>query len=262
MRVTSVHDRAELAELLSRDPARYAYQLGDLDDFFWPYTTWYRLGDVIALVYHGGELPTLLAYAAAHQQEQLAALLAELGPLLPRSCYAHLSPGAARLLPGYRASGGGPHQKFALTDLSRLPEGVAGVTSAGELPEVLAARDLPELVELYRISYPGNWFDPRMLQTGQYVGIRRDGELLSVAGVHVWSPAYRVCALGNVTTRPDVRGQGLGRRTVAALCRRLLDSVDVITLNVAAGNRAAIGLYAGLGFTRIADYDEALLTSG
>ena len=127
---------------------------------------------------------------------------------------------------------------------------------------MLAARDLPDLLKLYEISYPGNSFDPRMLATGQYIGIRRDGELLSVAGVHVWSPAYRVSALGNVTTRPDFRGQGLGRQTVAALCRRLLDSVEVITLNVAAGNSAAIAVYTGLGFTKVADYDETLLTAG
>jgi GNAT superfamily N-acetyltransferase len=261
MLLMSVHDRAELAELLRRDPQLYAYQLGDLDDFFWPYTTWYRLGDALALVYHGGDLPTLLAYAPDKQQAELADLLTELRPLLPRRIYAHLSPGMATVLaPDFTASGGGPHRKFAFTELSRLPEGTE-VTPSGELPEVLTSSDLPDLVELYRVSYPGNWFDPRMLETGQYLGIRRDGELLSVAGVHVWSPAYRVSALGNVTTRADARGQGLGRATVAALCQRLLDSVDVITLNVAAGNSAAIALYTGLGFSPVADYEEALLTA-
>ena len=42
-----------------------------------------------------------------------------------------------------------------------------------------------------RSAYPGTWFQARMLETGRYVGIRRGGELACVAGVHVWSPAWR-----------------------------------------------------------------------
>jgi hypothetical protein len=38
----SVHDRTELAAELRKDPALHAYELGDLDDFFWPYTSWFR----------------------------------------------------------------------------------------------------------------------------------------------------------------------------------------------------------------------------
>jgi len=32
---------------------------------------------------------------------------------------------------------------------------------------------IEELNALYRASYPGNWFEPRMLETGYYYGIRR-----------------------------------------------------------------------------------------
>jgi hypothetical protein len=58
----SVHDRAELAALLRKDAAPHAYQLGDLDDFFWPFTTWYARGETVALIYHGQPTPTLLAF--------------------------------------------------------------------------------------------------------------------------------------------------------------------------------------------------------
>ncbi|MEV4759938.1 GNAT family N-acetyltransferase [Micromonospora sp. NPDC049559] len=255
MTINSVHDRAELAELLSRDLALHAYELGDLDDFFWPYTTWYRHGDSVALLYHGSDPPTLLALDRPEHADRLAALVDGLLPLLPVRCHAHLSPGAeSRLADRFAVESHGPHLKMALTDPDRLPP-------ADPAAVVLSAADLPELLPLYAAAYPGNWFDPRMLGTGQYVGVRRDGELLAVAGVHVWSPGYRVAALGNVTSHPRVRGQGLARAAVATLCRRLLGTVQRVALNVRADNERAVALYTGLGFTPVAEYGEFSLTA-
>lgn len=79
--------------------------------------------------------------------------------------------------------------------------------------------------------------------------------------MHVWSPTYRVSALGNVTAHPGVRGQGLATTAVAALCGRLLDNVDHIALNVKADNAAAIAVYTRLGFSPIADYSEFTFTA-
>ncbi|MEO3778970.1 hypothetical protein ABGB16_19395 [Micromonospora sp. B11E3] len=91
MPVRAEHDRAVLAELLGRDPVLHAYQLGDLDDFFWPYTSWYRQGDEVALLYHG--VDTLLALTAPQRTGKLAGLLGELAPVLPARLWARLSPG-------------------------------------------------------------------------------------------------------------------------------------------------------------------------
>jgi len=244
----SVHDRAELAALLRKDSALHAYELGDLDDFFWPYTTWYRHDDAVALLYHGQETPTLLAFA---DPEPLADLLRALTPLLPRVFYSHLSPGAeAALRPAFARDPhtGGPHLKMVLDRLA------GDVTPEGD---VLTVADRDELERLYAEAYPGNWFDPRMLETGQYVGVRRAGRIVAVAGVHVWSPEYRVSAIGNVTTHPDHRGHGLAGRVTAALCHLLRRTTDVISLNVRADNAAAIAVYERLGFVPTAGYDEA-----
>lgn len=250
MPVRAEHDRAVLAELLGRDPVLHAYQLGDLDDFFWPYTSWFRRGDRVALLYHGVELPTLLAFAAPPDSAELAALLTDLAPLLPARLWAHLSPGLdATLERWFHVEDAAPHHRMALTDPARL----ARVTPAGA---PLGPVDLPELLALYAAAYPGNWFDPRMLDTGQYVGIREAGDLVAVAGVHVWSPTWQVAALGNVTTHPRARGRGLAGAAVAALCARLRDSVDHVTLNVRADNTAAVRLYQRLGFTPVADFVE------
>jgi len=251
--IRASHDRTELAGLLGRDPRLHAYELGDLDDFYWPYTSWYRLENSVALLYHGGPTPVLLALDRS--PTALTALLTGLTPLLPRRFDAHLSPGGEAVLARhFRLEPRGPHLKMALTDAGRLDQ----VAPAGE---VLTPADAPELTALYTAAYPGNWFDRRMLETGHYVGVRRNGELLAVAGVHVWSPSFRVSALGNVTTHPAARGQGLATAAVAALCRRLLDTVDQVALNVKADNRAAIALYDRLGFTPIAEYGEYAVTA-
>ncbi|MEU8156094.1 GNAT family N-acetyltransferase [Micromonospora sp. NPDC048986] len=255
MPVRAEHDRMVLARLLGRDPVLHAYQLGDLDDFFWPYTSWYRRGDQVALLYHGTDLPTLLAFAAPADTAALSVLLAQVAPVLPARLYAHLSPGLADALSGsFRLACGGRHHRMALTDPARL----GSVAPAGV---VLETADLPQVRALYAQAYPGNWFDERMMQTGQYLGIRDGGAVVAVAGVHVFSPAYRVAALGNVTTHPRWRGRGLGASVVAALCARLRESVEHVTLNVKADNVAAVRLYERVGFTRVADYDEWTLTA-
>ncbi len=234
----AVHDRERLAQLLQRDPHLHAYSLGDLDDFFWPYTTWYERDEQVILVYHGGGFPTVLAFD--RDTAALKDFIESTLFLLPQRFYAHISTGASPW------PGGEAHLKMALTRPADTPA----------LGEPLTRADLDELTALYEAAYPGNWFDPRMLDTGQYMGVRRDGRLIAVAGVHVWSPVYRVCALGNVTTHPDFRGMGFGRAVVAALCHRLHATVDHITLNVKADNHSAIAVYRSLGFTEVGHYDE------
>lgn len=274
MPLESVHDRAELADLLRRTPDLRAYELGDLDDRFWPYTTWYRQGDALALLFHGAGLPILLALDTPDRAQPLAELLSDLLPLLPRRFYAHLSPGLAQVLePEFRSESNGPHLKMALTDPTALdPSGWSGervhphpaaVSTPAGLPTAteLTADDLAELTAFYELAYPAHSFVPNMIVNGPYVGVRRDGVLLAVAGVHVWSPDYRVAALGNVATHPGARGAGLASVAVAALCRRLLATVDRIALNVKADNVPAIALYRRLGFSPVAEYTELTFTA-
>lgn len=82
--------------------------------------------------------------------------------------------------------------------------------------------------------------------------------LVSIAGIHVYSPKYKVAALGNITTLPSRRGKGYGRRVTARLCRSLVDEGIDIGLNVKADNSAAISCYRGLGFETVAAYEEFL----
>lgn len=82
---------------------------------------------------------------------------------------------------------------------------------------------------------------------------------MSVAGVHVYSARFRMAALGNITTHPDWRGQGLGTAATAGLCKNLLKTVDTVGLNVSSDNETAIRMYEKLGFEAVAKYNEYML---
>lgn len=258
MRLVCLHDRDAIETALRRDPETHLYEIGDLDDFFWPLTTWYGLEDEdgalrsVALVYATGDLPVVVALAREGQTWAVTTLLERMRPVLPRKFYAHVAVGAGRALAAtHHVEPQGLHARMLLADWTPIE----GIDTTRAVP--LGPSDARELQALYADAYPGNWFDARMLETGAYFGVREDGMLGSVSGVHVVSRTKRVAALGNVATRPALRGRGLARIAVAATCRALRADVDHLGLNVDASNADGIRLYEGLGFTRIATYEEA-----
>ena len=254
----SLHDRGEIERYLRQNALIHLYELGDLDDFFWPYTTWYALKEseqvqALLLLYSAINPPVLLAIS--ENLPGLRHLLRSCLYLLPARFYVHLSDDLSSLLAAYYAvDSHGLHYKMALPDTSRLE-----IVATSEVKQ-LSSSDLKALQALYSVSYPGNSFDARMLETGHFYGISRNGDLISVAGVHVYSPRYKVGVVGNVTTHPDHRGKGLGTAVCARLCRELLRTVEHIGLNVKADNVAAIASYKRLGFEVVGEYEEALLS--
>jgi GNAT superfamily N-acetyltransferase len=258
MDVISLHDKGEIERYLRWHTLIHLYELGDLDDFFWQHTTWYALKEAeqiqsLLLLYSAANPPVLLAIS--ENLPALRDLLQSSRHLLPPRFYAHLSGDLSTLLAThYRVDSHGLHYKMALKDTSLLE-----TVNTSEVISLTEA-DLDELQALYRVSYPGNSFDPRMLETGHYYGIRRDNGLVSVAGVHVYSPRYRVGVVGNVTTHPAYRGKGLGTAVCARLCKELLQTVEHIGLNVKADNTPAIASYKKLGFEVVGEYEEALLS--
>lgn len=247
-----VHARAWIRERLLRAPALHLYELGDLDDFFWPHTTWYARGDAIALVYAASELPILIALGDGAQVELLASLRDELPPRV----YAHLSPGLIdSLLVRYVDEPHGEYLKMSLAEPGKLE----GVDTAGI--DRLGPEHREELLAFYERAYPGNWFDPRMLTVGHYFARREAGMIIAAGGVHVYSARERVAALGNIAVLPEARGRGLARQVTAAVCRSLRDTTDHVGLNVRTDNAPAIACYSALGFARVATYEEHLLTA-
>jgi ribosomal protein S18 acetylase RimI-like enzyme len=257
--LTEIDDPAAIEAFMRRDPGLHVYEIGDLDPFFRPRTRWFGWHDgdaleAFCLLYTGSTPPTLLALCRPDQTSAMTSLLEALQPHLPSRAYGHLSPGlAAGFDSNWMVQGRGLHLKMLLTD----PAAVRAVNTASAVAP--AAAHIETLTAFYNASYPGHWFDARMLESGQYRGIREGGRWLAAAGVHVYSAAYRVAALGNIATAPAHRRRGLGRVVTAAVCQSLLASVDVIGLNVLADNTAARRCYEGLGFADVCEYDEVLL---
>lgn len=255
-----LRNKAAIAAVLLRNPQAHAYELGDLDDVEWPYTRWlgWEAGgtlEQVALLYTQPEVPVLLAIAEPPPGAMEALLEARMAEL-PERLYVHVT---ARLLDvlglRYETEQAYPHLKLALQRPEQAAQHAVPV-------DVLRPQDLEEVTAFYRAAYPGTWFVPRQLATRRYVGIRRNGRLECVAGVHVHSPTWGVAALGNVATLPERRGQGLARGACAALCRLLLeDGIETIALNVRSDNEAAIRAYTHIGFEPVAEYVEASLVA-
>jgi len=43
MKAVCLHDKSAIEQFLRRNTWLHLYELGDLDEFFWQYTTWYAL---------------------------------------------------------------------------------------------------------------------------------------------------------------------------------------------------------------------------
>jgi ribosomal protein S18 acetylase RimI-like enzyme len=254
VKTVCLHAKDQIEAFLRRHTFLHLYSIGDLDDFFWDYTTWYALIDKerikqLVLLYSGAPLPVLLGLT--EEPDLMMELLRSLIHLLPKKFYAHLSRDVATVFADdYQIKSHGLHYKMALTNSALLD--TVDISSV----KPLTVYDIIALGELYRVAYPGNWFEPRMLETSCYYGIRQGASLVSVAGVHVYSEQYRVAALGNITTHPLFRGQGLAKAVSAKVCKNLLQTTDNIGLNVKADNTSAIACYTKLGFEIIATYQE------
>lgn len=259
MRVVEIRDRRRIAELCGRRPGVHAYALGDLDDFFWPHTRWFGLEldgvlRQVAFLYHEHDPPTLHALPEPPADE-MALLLDAVGPSLPSRLECHVDPELLdRLLVTHEVV----HGPFRHVKMLLAPDASLDVASDDVRP--LTRDDLPEVAALYAAAYPGSWFHERRLETGRYVGLREDGRLVCVAGVHVHAPAFGVAALGDVATHPTERGRGLAGATCATLCRQLrADGCTTIALNVREDNLPAVGAYARIGFEVVTRYLEVTL---
>lgn len=252
---TRLTDRAAICAYLQRHVPLHIYQIGDLDDFFWPHTEWWSwpgegTTEALALIYHAQSGATLIVLDSDNHSSNLA-LVRALRPKLPSRFYAHLSPGLEVVLAEFcELDDHGLHLKM---HAALSPARSSGESSGIEPLTIEQTRDIEEF---YRAAYPGNWFDPRMLATGMYFGARDNGRLIAAGGVHVYSPQYQVAAIGNVATLPQYRGRGLATAVMQAIMHALAPTITSVGLNVKADNAAAIACYRKLGFVEVAPYRE------
>lgn len=110
---------------------------------------------------------------------------------------------------------------------------------------VLGAEDATEMAELVERAKPGPW-RPRTYELGTYLGIRRDGHLVAMAGERLHPPGWT--EISAVSTDENHRGQGLAGRLVRAVAHNIRARGDKVLLHAALTNANAIRLYEKLGF--------------
>ncbi len=144
--------------------------------------------------------------------------------------------GEADVPRGWQASGA-----FDLTQM--LGEEVTGA----DCPEAisLGVADVDEVLELVAQTNPGP-FLARTVELGRYLGIRRGGGLVAMAGERFrfdgWTEISAIC------TMPAHRGHGLASRLVGALVAGIQARSERPFLHVLSSNTGAIRLYEQLGF--------------
>jgi ribosomal protein S18 acetylase RimI-like enzyme len=120
----------------------------------------------------------------------------------------------------------------------------------------LGAADAAEMLDLTRATRPGP-FGPRTVEFGGYLGIRRDGRLVAMAGERLRTAGYT--EISAVCTDEQHRGRGLATRLVTTLLDQIRARGEQPFLHAAATNHPAIRLYETLGFTVRCAVDAAVL---
>jgi ribosomal protein S18 acetylase RimI-like enzyme len=119
---------------------------------------------------------------------------------------------------------------------------------AAALPEAveLGPDDIPDILDLVARTEPGP-FAPRTIELGRYLGLRRDGVLVAMAGQRARVPGW--VEISSVCTDVAYRGQGIATALVRAIAADIRAGGDTPFLHASATNTAAIRLYLNLGFT-------------
>lgn len=238
-------DDPTLIARLGPDPIGCAYMLGDMDGPYAEHGRWWGLRgerdelEGVLLVYEGLSVPALLTSGGTVEVE---ALMLAARAELPRQFYAHMRLHHREAVDLFYDLGS--TKKMIRMGL-RKGDWKQAADSAGVFE--LSHRDTGAMMLLYR-HYPDNFFEPAQLDTGLYFGLHEGDELVSVAGIHVFSEKHDVAAIGNIVTHSEHRGKGLASHCVAALLEALFARVTHVALNVEVGNDAAVACYHKFGF--------------
>jgi ribosomal protein S18 acetylase RimI-like enzyme len=115
----------------------------------------------------------------------------------------------------------------------------------GDPVVTLGDEDVPDMLALVAEARPGPFLS-RTIEFGGYVGIRRQGRLVAMAGERLRPAGW--AEVSAVATHPGHRRQGLAERLIGTVASAIADRGETPFLHAAAGNTNAIRLYESLGF--------------
>jgi ribosomal protein S18 acetylase RimI-like enzyme len=137
-------------------------------------------------------------------------------------------------------------------------EDVGACTAQPGAPIVpLGLADGPEMRALANLTQPGP-FGPRTIELGRYIGIRRQGTLVAMAGERMRLDGFT--EISAVCVEPAYRGHGFAAELVRSLASSIAAQSEIPFLHVFSSNHAAIALYRKLGFTLRRRMHLAVLT--
>ncbi|WP_375230115.1 GNAT family N-acetyltransferase [Roseobacter sp. S98] len=109
----------------------------------------------------------------------------------------------------------------------------------------LGPDDAAEMFDLAARTKPGP-FERNTHTMGDFIGIRRAGHLVAMAGQRLKLPGYT--EISAVCVDSGHRGCGMAADLIRHMCQRIIAEGDVPFLHTYANNRTAIELYEHLGF--------------
>lgn len=157
---------------------------------------------------------------------------------------AWVGPGGVAVLPAMHAPFPDDWEVLAMNDGVQL---VAESLEPAADPEAveLGPADVPEMLDLVKRTKPGP-FAPRTIELGTYLGIRRDGKLVAMAGERLCVPGYT--EISAICTDDAWRGHGFASRLTRAVAAGIVKRGDTPFLHAVATNANAIRLYEKMGF--------------
>ena len=247
-----IRDFAMVRTLLDRDRAWAAYAIGDLSPELADHCEWYVPeggSPALVLLYRGFTPPIVFAIGETRHLEPV------FREIDASTISLHLrADGLAALSRVYETIHTRPTWRMVVEPSAFCPADIRAVVALDEAC-------LDALTALYEDGYRHGdgpaFFQPWMLGQRTFRGIWAGPDLIAVAGTHLFSRELGVCAVGNVYTRRDYRGRGLGARVTSAVVQHALgQSIRTIVLNVAPENSGARRLYERLGFTCHCEFFE------
>nr|WP_240746601.1 GNAT family N-acetyltransferase [Cryptosporangium phraense] len=186
---------------------------------------------------HALRYPADVSPILAVAPEQDIRAWTELHALIGPNALALLSSDLREVPDGWKLEFQGDGVQFVATDAlaSRPADGLV----------TLGAADVPEMLDLVARTQPGP-FEARTYQLGTYLGVRREGRLVAMAGERLHPPGWT--EISAVCTDPAYRGQGLATTLVRAVAHGIRQRGETPFLHTSAENTIAIRLYRHLGF--------------
>ncbi|HYE86248.1 MAG TPA: GNAT family N-acetyltransferase [Vicinamibacterales bacterium] len=243
----AVTNKDEIRRILQVDRRWCVYALGDLTDRMFVKCQWFTPD--LTLVLHDYGTSILFAMGTGSIREALdhvswpVHLQVRPDALAEVAKFARISDVKQMVRMAYdgaanrtRPTADTEVRRLGLTDIEALKRLYADGEATGEAPD---------------------FFYDSMVPNGVFFGVYEGPELVAAAGTHLFAPEEDAAAIGNVYTRRDRRGRGLGKAVTSAVLARLRH-VKTVGLNVRHDNAPAIRVYESLGFVTHCDFREAV----